>query len=155
MGLAAAVPACGSCIGFIGGGWLSDSVWRARRKPMMFLSAIAGGIMMYLLANAPASQTTMTVLLFFNGLAMSCGMSVYVAYPMSLTTRKTFPTALGIVFTAGALGGFISPMIAGYLLDIFKTYSAVFYFFTFALAMNFLFALTMVEPLQTIDTEVG
>jgi len=72
---------------------------------------------------------------------------------MGLTTRKTFPTALGMVSTAGSLGGFFSPMIAGYLLDVFKNFSAVFYFFTLALAMTFVFALTMVEPLQTIGAE--
>ena len=44
-------------------------------------------------------------------------------------------------------------MIAGYLLDVFKTFSAVFYFFALALAMSFVFALTMVEPLQTIGAE--
>jgi sugar phosphate permease len=153
MGLLAAVPACGSFIGFAGGGWASDRLWRGRRKPMMFCTAIAAVIMMYLLANAPASQTILGVLLFLNGLAMSSSMSVYISYPMGLTTRKTFPTALGMVSTAGSLGGFFSPMIAGYLLDVFKTFSSVFYFFTLALAMSFVFALTMVEPLQTIGTE--
>jgi hypothetical protein len=44
-------------------------------------------------------------------------------------------------------------MIAGYLLDVFKTFNVVFYFFTLALAMTFVFALTMVEPLQTIGGE--
>ena len=31
-------------------------------------------------------------------------------------------------------------MIAGYLLDVFKTFNVVFYFFTLALAMTFVFA---------------
>jgi MFS family permease len=153
MGLLAAVPSCGSFIGFAGGGWASDRFWRGRRKPMMFLTAIAAVIMMYLLANAPASQTVLAVLLFLNGLAMSSSMSVYISYPMGLTTRKTFPTALGMVSTGGSLGGFFSPMIAGYLLDVFKSFSMVFYFFALVLAMTFVFALTMVEPLETVGAE--
>lgn len=153
MGLLAAVPSCGSFIGFAGGGWASDRFWRGRRKPMMFLTAIAAVIMMYLLANAPASQTVLAVLLFLNGLAMSSSMSVYISYPMGLTTRKTFPTALGMVSTGGSLGGFFSPMIAGYLLDVFKSFTMVFYFFALVLAMTFVFALTMVEPLQTQGAE--
>ncbi len=155
MGWLAAVPYCGSFIGFAGGGWASDRFWRGRRKPMMFLTAIVAVIMMYLLANAPASQAVLAILLFLNGLAMSSSMSVYISYPMGLTTRRTFPTALGIVSTGGSLGGFFSPMIAGYLLDVFKNFSAVFYFFAFALAMTFVFALTMVEPLQTVGAEKG
>ena len=80
-------------------------------------------------------------------------MSLYISYPMGLTTRNTYPTALGMVSTAGSLGGFFSPMIAGYLLDVFNAFSVVFYFFAFVLAMTFVFALTMVEPLQTIGAE--
>ena len=72
---------------------------------------------------------------------------------MGLTTRKTFPTAFGIIAPSTALGGFLAPMIAGYLLDVFKTFSAVFYFFGLASAMNFVLPLTMVEPLQTIGAE--
>ena len=134
MGLLAAMPSCGSFIGFIGGGWASDRLWRGRRKPMMFLAAIAAVIMMYLLANAPASQDD-------PGRAsvperphrLSSSMSLYISYPMGLTTRKTFPTALCMVSTAVSLGGFFSPMIAGYLLDVFKTFNVVFYFFAFVL----------------------
>ncbi|MGD0661464.1 MAG: MFS transporter [Syntrophorhabdales bacterium] len=153
MGLLAALPSCGSFVGFIGGGWASDRLWRGRRKPMMFLTAIAAVIMMYLLANVPASQGILAVLLFLTGLTMSSSMSLYISYAMGLTTRKTFPTALSMVACAGSLSGFLSPMIAGYLLDVFKTFNVVFYFFTIALAMTFVFALTMVEPLQTIGAE--
>jgi MFS family permease len=109
--------------------------------------------MMYLLANVPASQGILAVLLFLTGLTMSSSVSLYISYAMGLTTRKTFPTALSMVACAGSLSGFFSPMIAGYLLDVFKTFNVVFYFFTLALAMTFVFALTMVEPLQTIGGE--
>ena len=71
------------------------------------------------------------ILLFFNGLAMSSSMPVYMSYPMGLTTRKTFPTAMGMVSTAGSLGGFFSPMIAGYLLDVFKSFSVGLLFLRF------------------------
>ena len=53
MGLVAMLPYCGSLTGVVGGGWASDRFWRGRRKPMMFLTAIAAVVMMYLLANAP------------------------------------------------------------------------------------------------------
>jgi sugar phosphate permease len=153
MGLLAAVPFCGSFIGYIGGGWASDRLWRGRRKPMMFLTAIAAVIMLFLLANAPASQTVLAVLLFLNGFAMCCSMATYISYPMGLTTPKTYPTALGMVATAAALGGFFSPMFAGYLLDVFKTFNVVFYFFALAFVVHFVFITTMVEPLQTIGAQ--
>jgi sugar phosphate permease len=153
MGVLAMVPFCGSFIGYAGGGWVSDRLWRGRRKPMMFLAAIAAVIMMYLLANAPASQTILMVFLFFSGMATTGATASYVSYPMGLTNRKTSAVALGMCLTGPALGGFVSAIVAGYLLDVFKTFSAVFYFFGLASAMNFVLPLTMVEPLQTIGAE--
>jgi sugar phosphate permease len=155
MGWLAAVPFLGGFIGIAGGGWASDRLWRGRRKPMIMLSAIAGVIMLYLLANAPASQVILAVLLFFNGIAISCNMSPNMAYTMGLTNRKAYPAALAIMVTLSALSGFLSPMIAGYLLDVFKSFQAVFYFFTLAFAMTFVIPLTIVEPLQTIGATRG
>ncbi|HVN97906.1 MAG TPA: MFS transporter [Syntrophorhabdaceae bacterium] len=153
MGLLAAVPNIGSFLGAFFGGWTSDKLLGGRRKPMIFLTAIGTIVMMYLLAHAPASQGILAFLLFFNGFATGSSMSIYISYPMGLTTRRTFPTALGLVSTAGSIGGFLSPMVAGYLLDTFKTFNVVFYFFALALGMTFLFALTMVEPLETLSAE--
>jgi len=110
---------------------------------------------LYLLANAPASQVILAVLLFFNGIAISCNMSPNMAYTMGLTNRKAYPAALAIMVTLSALSGFLSPMIAGYLLDVFKSFQAVFYFFTLAFAMTFVIPLTIVEPLQTIGATRG
>jgi MFS family permease len=120
---------------------------------MMFLAAAAGIILMYLLANAPASQAILAVLLFLNGLAMTATWSLYVSYPMGFTTAKTFPFALSIGSTAASLGGFFSPMIAGYLLDVFKSFSVVFYFFALTFVITFVLPMTTVEPLQTIGAE--
>jgi sugar phosphate permease len=152
MGLLATLQPCGSVVGYVGGGWASDKLWRGRRKPMMFITAIAAAVMMYLLANAPASQTSLSALLFLNGVAITSSMSVYVSYIMGLTTRKAFPTALGICLTSASIGGFLSAIIAGYLLDAFKAFGVVFDFFALALAMTFVLTLTMVEPLETIGT---
>jgi len=155
MGWLAAVPFLGGFIGIAGGGRASDRLWRGRRKPMIMLSAIAGVVMLYLLANAPASQMILAVLLFFNGVTMTCNMGPNMAYTMGLTNRKAYPAALAIMVTLSALSGFLSPMIAGYLLDVFKSFQAVFYFFTLAFAMTFLVPLTIVEPLQTIGATTG
>jgi sugar phosphate permease len=153
MGVLAAVPFFGFLVGTIGGGWASDRLWRGRRKPLMFIATIAEVALMYLLANAPASQVILGVLLFLAGVGLTCCLSCFVSYPMGLATPKAFPTALGMVWTASSLGGFFSPMIAGYILDVFKTFNNVFYFFAGSAAVAFLILLTMVEPLQTISAE--
>jgi sugar phosphate permease len=153
MGIIAALPFCGNTLGFLFGGWASDRFWLGRRKPMMFLASISGVILLYLLANAPANQAILGILLFFTGFTTSIAMPNYLAYPMGLTNRKTFPTALALVSTVGILGGFSTSIVTGYIVDVFKSYTPVFYYFGLAVIMTFVFALTMVEPLQTVGAE--
>ncbi|MGD0660000.1 MAG: MFS transporter [Syntrophorhabdales bacterium] len=153
MGLFAAISGFGNFLGFLGGGWASDRIWGGRRKPMMFFAAIALAVTMYCLANVPNSQAILGVLLFFSGMLGSSAMSVYTSYPMGLTTSKAYPTAVGVVVTGGALGGFFSPVLAGMLLDHFKYFSIVFGFFGLTALMTFVVALTLVEPLETASSE--
>lgn len=155
MGLFAAISGFGNFLGFLGGGWASDRIWGGRRKPMMFFAAIALAVTMYCLANVPNSQAILGVLLFFSGMLGSSAMSVYTSYPMGLTTSKAYPTAVGVVVTGGALGGFFSPVLAGMLLDHFKYFSIVFGFFGLTALMTFVVALTLVEPLENRIERAG
>jgi dipeptide/tripeptide permease len=53
--------------------------------------------------------------------------------------------ATSLVSTGGNLGGFFSPMLAGYLLDKFS-YNAVFVYFAVCAAIGLITLLTMDEP---------
>jgi nitrate/nitrite transporter NarK len=61
--------------------------------------------------------------------------------------------ALALVSTAGSFGGFLSPIIAGYLLDTFKVYSSVFLFFGLTALAAFISIATALEPLGWKGTE--
>jgi sugar phosphate permease len=152
-GWLAALHPLGSMVGAIGGGWASDRLWHRRRKPMMFISLIATMIIMYLLAQAPANTSILAFLLFLAGPSVGIAMSLYISYPMGLTTRKTYPTALAMVTTAGSFGGFLSPIIVGYLLDAFKVFSMVFLFFGMTAVGAFICVLSTVEPINWKGTE--
>ncbi len=153
VGWLAALTPLGYVVGAIGGGWASDRLWRGRRKPMIFLSLIACGIIMYFLAQAPANTSILALLLFLAGPSVGIAMGLYISYPMGLTTRKTYPMALALVSTAGSFGGFLSPIIAGYLLDTFKVYSSVFLFFGITALAAFISIATALEPLGWKGTE--
>jgi sugar phosphate permease len=153
MGWLAALQPFGSIVGAIGGGWASDRLFRGRRKPMIFISLFAAVIIMYLLAHAPANTTLLAILLFLAGPSVGTASGLYISFPMGFTTRKTYPTGLSMVTTASAFGGFLSPLIVGYLLDAFKLFNVVFLFFGMTAAAAFICVSSTVEPLNWKGTE--
>jgi sugar phosphate permease len=145
MGFVAAMPWIGAVLGALAGGILSDGVLEKRRKPPMLLGAVTTMGMMGALIAAPADKMVVALLLLLTGFALSVGYPLYTAYPMGLATAKTYPLASSIVNTGGNLGGFVSPMLAGYLLDKLG-YNAVFTYFGICAALCLVVVLTMEEP---------
>jgi sugar phosphate permease len=146
MGWIAVAPWIGGTVGALGGGWLSDKVLAKRRKPTMWVTGIATAIMMYVLINVPENAVALFIALFLAGGLLHVGWPAFTAYPMGLTTGKTYPVAISILNTGGNLGGFFSPMIAGYLLDTYKSYDAVFLFFGACAILCWLVNCTIEEP---------
>ncbi|WP_425058762.1 putative galactarate transporter [Sporomusa carbonis] len=147
MGWVAAAPWVGALIGQIGGGMLSDKLLLKRRKPNMMIAPLAFIAMMAILVNVPNDVTLLTITLFTTGLLLNIGWSCYWAYPMGLTTGNTYPVAIAVMASIGNLSGFFSPMIAGYLLDAYKSYDFVFYFFGACALLSFLVVSTIDEPI--------
>jgi sugar phosphate permease len=146
MGFVASAPWIGAVLGNLVGGWVSDKVFHKRRKPLMLVSTISTFVMMLLLINSPAEATPLSILLLLTGFLLNLGFSAFTAYPMGLATDKTFPITIAVVNTGGHIGSFVSPMLAGFLLDAFH-YGAVFTFFAMCSALSLLVILTIDEPI--------
>jgi ACS family glucarate transporter-like MFS transporter len=135
----------GAVAGNIIGGWLSDRVFQKRRKPGMLFSALATAGMMYLLINSPSDPTQYAAVLFLTGLMLSIGFSAYMAYPMGVATKKTFPIASSLVNMGGQFGGAAAPLAVGYLLDS-SGWDSVFLFMTIGSLFSFALVSTIAEP---------
>jgi len=146
MGLVAAAPWIGGFVGSIAGGWLSDKVLLKRRKPTMLFTALTTAVMMGVLTHLPESAGLVTLALGLTGFLLNVGWPAFTAYPMGLASGRTYPVAIGLVNSGGNLGGFFSPMIAGYLLDRFHAFGYVFSYFGVAALLGFLVILTLDEP---------
>lgn len=144
MGMVAASPWIGGLIGCIFGGWLSDKI--RQRKPMMMLTALSTAIMMMVMINIPDNMPLVVLSLFLVGFMINVGWPSFTAYPMGLTTRSTYPIAISLVNSGGNLGGFFAPIIAGFLLDKFDSFTNVFIYFGIAALLGFLIILTLDEP---------
>ncbi|MHC1745920.1 MAG: MFS transporter [Negativicutes bacterium] len=148
MGWVSIAPWVGGSLGAIAGGWISDNIFAKRRKPTMWVTGLATAAMMFVLINVPENLTILTITLFMSGFLMNIGWGTFTAYPMGLTTNKTYPVAISILNTGGNIAGFTSPIIAGYLLDTYKSYDAVFMFFAACGIICWLINCTIEEPIN-------
>lgn len=146
MGWLATAPWIGGCLGSLLGGWFSDQVLAKRRKPTMWVTALATAAMMFVLINLPDNRTLLLVALFMAGFLLHVGWPAFTAYPMGLTTGQTYPVAISILNTGGNLGGFVSPIIAGSLLDAWGSYDLVFLYFAACGILCWLISCTIDEP---------
>lgn len=146
MGFIASAPAMGGLIGALLGGWVSDHIFQGRRKPQMLITALFAAIMLVLVINAPENTTAIFCALFATGFFLNIGWPMFTAYPMNLTTPKTYPFAISIINSGGNLGGFFAPMIVGALLDQFNgNYTIAFSYFVVVLLIALFLILMLVE----------
>lgn len=146
MGLIASMPCIGGFIGAIFGGYVSDKLLGRRRKPTMIFTAISTVIMMLIMLNIPGDTVAVCIGLFFVGLCLNIGWPAFTAYGMAVADTKTYPIAASVINTGGNLGGFVSPMFAGFLLDSTGNFNAVFIYFGVCAALGLLLILTLDEP---------
>ena len=146
MGALSAAPFIGAVLGNTVGGWMSDRLFRTRRKPLMMVSALSTSIMMYSLIYAPNSALFLGSMLFLAGFLLSLGYSAFTVYPMGLATKDIFPIAIGIVNTCGTLGAAIFPTVTGIILDAYK-WDTVFLFLAGCSVFCLVIIATMAEPL--------
>lgn len=146
MGFVAAMPFVGGFIGSIFGGWISDKIFGRRRKPTMIFTALATIVMMVVMIHVPQSTAMVAGALFMVGLLLNIGWPAFTAYPMGVVDRKNYPIAISLVNSGGNLGGFVSPMAAGYLLDKTGQFSSVFTYFGICAVIGLVLLLIIDEP---------
>lgn len=154
MGVIASAPWVGAIVGNMLGGWLSDTVFARRRKPVMMITSIATVGMMYALLFAPNSPLMLALLFFTAGVLLNLGYSTFLVYPMGIATRDKVPLAASIVNTGGSLGGAFAPFIVGLILDK-SGWPWVFAFLAACSAATFLILLSIIEPRSAAYAEGG
>lgn len=145
MGLVASMPCIGGFVGAIGGGYISDKLLGRRRKPTMIFTATSTVMMMVIMLNIPQNTIAVCAGLFFVGLCLNIGWPAFTAYGMAVSDSKTYPIASSIINSGGNLGGFVSPMVAGFLLDTTGSFNSVFIYFGACAAVGLFIILTLDE----------
>lgn len=154
MGLVAACPFIGGFIGAILGGYISDRVFRGRRKPLMLVTAFMTPIMMAFVLLVPNNTGLIVLTLVLTGFFLNIGWSAFTSYAMNLTSTKTYPFAISIINSGGNLGGFVAPMAVGALLDATGNYTIAFSYFIVVLVIGFALIMTVREVRPRAKSEL-
>lgn len=104
----------GGLIGSLFGGWLADK-WG--RKRAIFLTLMASGPVLYLLAKLPFNVGLVVVFVLF-GLLMSMREATVQTFLMDRTPLKLRATVFGIYFGFGMEGSSLIQPVAGHFMDI-------------------------------------
>jgi len=147
MGFLASAPFVGAVLGNLLGGVISDWLLNKRRKPLMIVSAFCTTLTMYALVYAPNSAAYLGFMLFMTGLLLALGYSAFAVYPMGVTTKETYPVAFGIINSGGQLGGALTPLAVGIILDRYN-WDGVFLFLALCSVLCLIVLLTLDEPLD-------
>ena len=152
MGWLAAVPWVGALAGALAGGWIVDHWLGGNPLPVMIWGSISTSASLYLFIAAPVTLTWTIALLLFFGLFVGLTPSGFMTYPIRLAARSIYPVGMSVMNSGGNVGGFLSPLLAGMLLDHYGTYTSMFWYFIGCGLVAAGFAMCVRRPVEAVAT---
>lgn len=134
MGIFSGLPFLALGIAQPFGGWLSDKVFKGKRKTQAMVVNLAAGPVLYGVVAAP-TETIAMALLVCTGFLVGMAFGPLWAMPMESVKRSYVGMATGVMNAGGSIGGILSPIIIGYLVGM-SGYNAAFVFMGGALVFT-------------------
>ena len=134
MGIFSGLPFLALGIAQPFGGWLSDKVFKGKRKIQAMAVNLAAGPVLYGVVVAP-TETVAMALLVCTGFLVGMAFGPLWAMPMESVKRSYVGMATGVMNAGGSIGGILSPIIIGYLVGM-SGYNAAFVFMGGALVFT-------------------
>lgn len=129
MGWIVAVPWVGGFFGALAGGWVVDHWLGGNPLALMSWGSLFTALSLAMFAMAPPTMGWTIVLLVLFGFFLGFTPAGFMTYPIRLATRKVYPVSMAIMNSGGNVGGFLSSLVAGMILDRFESFSMVFAYF--------------------------
>ncbi|MDR3590402.1 MAG: MFS transporter [Negativicutes bacterium] len=144
MGVAASLPYFAGTVGWVLGGWLSDTIFKHNRKLPLIAAQWLTAICLYMVYNADSLQS-LVIWQTITGFILYIAVGGVFSLPVSAISKEITGRAMGIVNTAGQAAGFLSPLIVGFLVQMSgggaKSFDTAFIFFIICVLISSFFAM--------------
>lgn len=117
MAMGASVPFIFATVGMASSGWLSDKYFRGRRKYLVLINMVLGGIALYYFTQI-TDVTTFMVLQCFAAFMLFQALGSIWTLPMVLLPTHLFGAGSGFINTAAQIGGFLSGILIGWYINL-------------------------------------
>lgn len=146
-GYVVAAGGLGIWISSLGTGWIVGRYFY-NREPLVILVCSLLSALCILAIFQMSSPIAASIFLFFGQFFLMGAFVTTFTLPMKRLPVETMGAAIGLVNTGGTLGGFVSPIVMGYLISISEGYQSTFIF----LALAMVLAAVAVTPLMLKKT---
>jgi sugar phosphate permease len=133
------------------GGFLSDRVFKGRRKPLLIIGLAILAAASFLL-SLKLSIGLAGIVLAVVGLMILMPDVLLAAFPSDIMSRKLSATAMGFLATFTSAAGIFTTPLSGKIADLFQSYGAVFFSFGIV-ALAGAFMTLYIREASTISTE--
>ncbi len=155
MGFFASAPYIVAFFAMLLGGWLMDKVFH-RMKPVALIAYLGAIPVLWFLGTVEKGNTGLLLtLLLLSGFFINLNFGSIYAYLQKRYPKEVVGSATGLANGIGQMGSFISPLIAGYLVQVgangVQNFSQVFMFFALASAVAALSSFLLKEKQITVS----
>jgi sugar phosphate permease len=149
MGIAVSIAFTAGIVGYLFGGWLSDGIFRNRRRVPVVIFQFTTAVLFYLMYTVESMQMLL-VYQTMAGFSLTAALATVWALPVSAVSKKITGRAVGIFNTGGQLAGLLSPIMIGYLVDLSGAGSK-----SFDTAFIFMIACIIVSSVMALSIKVS
>ncbi|HDG1692482.1 TPA: MFS transporter [Kluyvera georgiana] len=143
-GYVVAAGGLGIWISSLGTGWLVGKYFLNREPLVIAISALLSAIAIFAIFHA-ATPLTASLLLFVGEVFLMATFVTAFTLPMKRLPENMMGSAIGLINTGGTLGGFISPIVIGYLVENTHGYASAFIFLSLAMVCSALVVLPLMK----------
>lgn len=143
-GYVVAAGGLGIWISSLGTGWLVGKYFLNREPQVIAVSALLSAIAIFAIFHAQTPLIA-SLLLFVGEIFLMSTFVTAFTLPMKRLPEKMMGSAIGLINTGGTLGGFVSPIVIGYLVEKTHSYASAFLFLSLAMACSAIAVLPLIK----------
>jgi len=132
--LVVATGGLGIWISSLATGWLVGRYMQGKEPKVVFCSSMLSALCIWLVYTTSSAMTA-GLFLFLGYIFLMASFVTVFTLPMKRLPTDIMGAAMGIINTGGTLGGFVAPIVMGYLITVTQSYLAPFIFLSVAMVV--------------------